>query len=126
MEALKAIDIRNGSPAGLASSSKANPWFSQSEAPPMDNIQKNDYEGWIVKTDQQVAVLVAPWVVEEEKKALALCLVGFLKSTAAAGMTEVELWLANTWGGCPISMKRMDTDVVLLQLSSEEELEGIL
>ena len=38
---------------------------------------------------------------------------GFLKSTAA-GIIEVELWLANTWGGRLISIKCIDTDVVSL------------
>ena len=150
IEALKAIDLRNGSkwggkkitvnlarprtrnrvnrstaPAVSASSSNGNPWFSQSNVPPMVNLQKNDREGWIVKSNQQAAVMVAPWVVEEEKKTLALCLVGFMKSPSG-GIREVEVWLANTWGGHPISIKTLDTDVLLLQLSSDVELEGIL
>ncbi|XXG57327.1 hypothetical protein AAC387_Pa03g4507 [Persea americana] len=91
----------------------------------MVNLQKNDREGWIVKSNQQAAVMVAPWVVEEEKKTLALCLVGFMKSPSG-GIREVEVWLANTWGGHPISIKTLDTDVLLLQLSSDVELEGIL
>ena len=69
--------------------------------------------------------MVAPWVVEEEEKTLALCLVGFMKSPSGA-IREVEVWLANTWGGRPISIRILDTDVVLLQLSSDVEIEGIL
>lgn len=45
------------------------------------NQQITNSEGWIIKSGQQQAVMVAPWVVEEEEKVLHLCLVGFLKSS---------------------------------------------
>lgn len=40
-------------------------------------------EGWRIKVGSQQMIRVVPWVVEEEKKNLHLCLVGSLKSPYA-------------------------------------------
>lgn len=89
------------------------------------NQQITNSEGWIIKSGQQQAVMVPPWVVEEEEKVLHLCLVGFLKSSLG-GIREVESWLTNTWGRKPIDIKLLETDTVLLQVSSNEEVEEVI
>lgn len=78
-----------------------------------------------MRSGQQDTFIVAPWVVDDEKKALILCLMGFLKNPSG-GVWEVELWLAKTWGRKPITIKLLENDIVLMQVSSEVEIEEIL
>lgn len=48
--------------------------------------------GWIIDEGSEKGVRVAPWVIEEQKKALRCSLVGFLK-TKSDRLPQVELWL---------------------------------
>lgn len=70
-------------------------------------------------------VRVAPWVVEEEKRSLQYCLIGSLRSTND-GIREVELWLERVWGKMIINSKMMDPHTVLIQLSSNQDIDEIL
>lgn len=70
-------------------------------------------------------VLVAPWVVAEEKQPLFCSLVGFLKD-GWEGIFNAVNWLEIVWGKKPVSMRRLNELTVLIQVSSEEEVSQVL